>query len=149
MNKLDIIIGFVLRSLVWGVVLGAIVGVLFQLAFLGPVTYGVFGIILGFVVGALLGTANGIILAVFTLQFPNPLNNIEMYKSALTKTAVGSTLVGSAVLFFIIIRFLTNSTVFALFISLAASIFASLSAFYACQKVSGWYINLLSSSQGS
>jgi len=148
MSKTAVVINFVVRSLIWGIVLGAVVGILFQLAFLGPVTYGLFGIILGTLAGTLLGIVNGIILGISTLQFPNPLNNVETYKKTLSRASVGFTLVGSAIVFFVLVRLLTNSTVFALFIALAASIFASLAAFYACQKVAGWYISLLSSSQG-
>ena len=146
MSHTSIIANFVIRSLAWGIVLGAVVGILFQLAFLGPVAYGLFGIILGIVAGSVLGIVNGLVLAVSTLQFPNPLNDVDAYKKSLSKASVGFTLVGSGIIFFVLVWLLTNSTIFALFIALAASIFASLAAFYACQRVSAWYINSLASS---
>ena len=62
MNHTSIIANFVIRSLVWGIVLGAVVGVLFQLAFLGPVAYGLFGVILGVAAGSVLGIVNGFVL---------------------------------------------------------------------------------------
>lgn len=148
MGHSKLIAYFVLQSFLWGAFLGAVTGFLVQLALLGPVAYGLFGVILGFAAGGTLGIANGFILAILTLQFPDPLVNVNKYTQSLSKAAVGFTLVGSSTFFFISVRLLTNSTLFAVIIGLVASVFASLAAYYACQKVIAWHINSLSSTRG-
>ncbi len=140
MRKSDILIFFIGWCLVWGIISGAVVGFLFQLAFFGPVTYGLFGLFVGVIAGALLGVANGIVLAIVTIRFPDPLENVQKYKDALTYASFRLTLFGSGIFFFVVFRFLTNDTTSAFCIAFPASIFAALAAFYAVQKVSRWYV---------
>jgi hypothetical protein len=144
MSKRAIIVEFIVRSLTWAIALGAVVGFLFNLTFLGPVTYGLFGLGLGIAAGSILGIVNGVVLAIITLRFPNVLDNVDKYKNTVGVVSGVLTLIGSGLAFFAMIYFLFRVATFAACISIPASIFAAFAAFYASQKVSAWYVDLSS-----
>jgi len=137
LNKFNIVIYFVERALFWGIGLGFVVGFIFQLVFLGPVAYGLFGLIIGGFTGCILGLVNGVILGFFTIRFSDEGNiqDMQSYREKASYTSAISTFVFSSVIFFVIINFVFGIPVFSLLISLLAGIFASLCAFYASHRI--------------
>jgi MFS family permease len=140
MSTTTIVEEFVLRSLFWGILLGPVVGGLFQLAFFRSVTPWFLGIVLGFIGGMVLGVLNGIVLGVVTARFFAVLDNVDKYRSTISRTATTLTFITATIGYYIVIYFLTLSSFYAALIGVMAAVFASLAAFYASRNITQWYI---------
>lgn len=138
---------FVLYAASWGVLLGAGLGFVFQLAVLGPVYYGLFGLAIGALIGIVLGIVNGVALVLAASQFADPLINTQGFENKLGSISILITFIGSLFSFFVVVYFLFRSTYFAFCITVPATFFATASAYYASQKLSKQYLNALAKSK--
>lgn len=131
--------GVLLRSVSWGIGLGALVGFTVQLILLGPVTYGMAGLTLGAGVGFILGLANGFVI----LAFGKPLQSSDEDKLVWIVGIL--TLLLAAPIFGFMIYFVFRSIVFSAVIGLISAVFASLAAIFAAMRTSKWYIHAMPS----
>lgn len=126
---------FVARAMWWGLLLGAGVGFAFQIVFLGPVGYGLFGLALGGFTGLSLGILNGVVIGTIRLRLLDTGIDVESQRDTIARQAAFITLIGSGLLIFGMVFVMFSSVISALMIALPASLFAALMAYYAAHRL--------------
>jgi hypothetical protein len=146
MDKLFYIPQFILRTALWGGLLGAAIGAIFPF-FLSSFSYDAlivfapFGALFGGGLGVPLGAFNGLVTGFVTAKFFSEIENETFYRMTMRGIAFVLTFLITAIAYYPVFDLIIGTSFFLIW-DFAAAILAGAGAAFASKRVTNWYLGL-------